>query len=203
MDPGSPDVSDRAQVGGGDRESFPAERREIGGSSLEFGPCGHGAQIATDGRAGGGLRVVGTRTGLPRSVGLELLSAFDGADPMMTKRSMELHRGCRKSGIGKVPDGDRHDGAALERPEDGGTTRGAEMISDVVTLGSSHTLDRETVVDLGLAADRNVLILRKNGTHLERASRASLAELAVTRGDGDRLALDSHLHPPAGTFRGP
>ena len=86
----------------------------------------------------------------------------------------------RKSRIREVPYGDHRDRAPFKRPKDRRPAGRAEVITDVVSDGGTHTVGLQTVVDLGFAGDRNVCILREDGADLKGAACPPLTEIAVT-----------------------
>ena len=83
---------------------------------------------------------------------------------------------CRKGSFGEAPHRDRDRWTILAGPKDGRSTRWAKVVSDVVTIGRAHTVDFEAVVCIGFPCDCTLLILRKDGAHLDDAPSAPPAE---------------------------
>ena len=108
--------------------------------------------------------------------------------------------GREKQGPREVPYGDHRDRAPFKRPKDRRPAGRAEVITDVVSDGGTHTVGLQTVVDLGVAGDRNVCILREDGADLKDAACPPLTELAVTGHDCERLLLNGDSDSPTGTL---
>lgn len=137
---------------------------------------------------------------LSRPESLELLCAWNWVEPRVPPRGMELGRRRRKIRVGEIADGDRKHRAAFERPIQGGSASRAEVITHIVTGRSADAVGLDAVVDRGLAFDLHRLFLRENCAHLEHASGAPLAKLAMAGHYSHRFSLERDSCTPTCTF---
>lgn len=118
----------------------------------------------------------------------------------MAMRCVQLNRWCWEVWIGEVPYRDSHVRAPFESPENSGATRRTEVVTDLVSDGTSEAVDFHAVIDLGFARDRYLLIFRKDGADLKDTPCSPLTEFTVADRYCQWFALHGDLELSAGAF---